>query len=414
MMRRHPSFKLFAALSFAFCLVGLAKTVYADFQLLDAIKEFGEKRYVAPQPSRLKAGPVTFHPFIKNSVEYDSNILLESGDPRGDVVFNIQPGAIIEAVLDKHQIVAGYEADFEIFSKPRHARQNDQNQSFFVLADLNFPNWYINVLEVFKETSGRAGTTFTERIPRFDQSIHPKVGYKWKRFTLEAGYRHFLRDFRRQGDDVFDFQMNEWTAVLFYDLFARLKALFEGQVGQIDYDDNYTRNGTFTQFRLGLEGDIIPNLSVKLRTGVQFRNYETSSEPDFNSFVGALELRYAWRQNLIFNLDAERTPIEATFGDVNYYLRHRIAGGFEYQVRYQWVFFQEFQYFRDNYAERAASGSRFGYRHDNHFGTETGLKYTPQDWLQFQLSYQFLRRDSNFSTFDYTDHRVTLSSTLAY
>jgi len=251
---------------FLFISVVSPPNLFADFKLLDAIQEFGEKRFVKAKPARLRWGPVRIYPGIRTKMTYDDNILLEDEDGREDVVWNIQPGVILELPINTHQIAVGYEADIEVFSKSRHFRQTDQNQNFFSLIDIRFPNWYINVLDKFAETSGRGGTTFTNRIPRYDHSVHPKIGVRWDRMIIEGGFRHFIRDFRRQVDDSLDFQLVEWTAILYYDLFARLKALIEGQVSQIDYDDNFQREGTFTQTRIGVEGELMPNLTVQARS----------------------------------------------------------------------------------------------------------------------------------------------------
>lgn len=407
------TFRIFSLL--LLCLfTGRPFTAYADFKLIDAIEEFGEKRFVKTKPSRLQAGPLRIHPSLRSSVTYDSNILLENDDEREDVVYNIQPGVILELPINRHQIVAGYEADFEMFSKQRHNDQNDQNQNFFALADFRFPSWYINVLERFSETSGRSGTTFTERIPRYDQSINPKIGYHWKRFTLEAGFRHFMRDFRRQVDDRFDFEESAWTGVLYYDLFARLKALVEYQVAQIDYDDNHLRAGTFQQVRIGLDGEPMPNLRVKIRGGLQFRNYEESSEEDFNSFVGDIWAEYKIRPDLKLVARAGREPVEATFGEVNYYLEHRVGLGLEYSPWLRWTLFGGFDYIHHGYSERETLGSQTGFRRDHHFGGRYGLRYLMNDWLELELAYQHLHRRSNFAPLEYTDHKVSLASVLSY
>lgn len=390
------------------------RSLFADFKLSDPIKEFGEKRYLESVPTRFHAGPLKFHPKLTQSAAYDSNILLENEDPHDGLVFNIQPGAIVELPIQKHQIVAGYDADIEFFTKDKLARQNDQNQKFFVLTDFSFPSFYVNVLERFAETSGRAGTTFTERIPRFDQAIHPKMGYRWKRIVAEAGFRHFVRDFRRQVNDSLDFQLVEWTGVLYYDLFARLKALVEYQVAQIDYDDDFERNGTFQQSRIGLEGEIQPNLFAKLRLGPHFRNYEESSQPNFYSWVGYASLEYQMRQNLKLELGVSREPVEATFADVNFYREHALFGAIRYRILPTWLLFTESKYANHRYAERATLNARSGYRHDNRIQVKSGLRYEPRDWLGFETGYEFVHRDSNFNVFDYRDHLVYVQSDFVY
>lgn len=403
--------RLFA---FLFVLLFLTKGAYADFKLLDAIEEFGEKRYLHAAPANLHWGSLKFHPFLRKSVQYDNNILLEPDDRRGDVIYNITPGAIVELPIQKHQIAVGYEADFEIFSKSRHKRQNDVNQNFFVLGDFHFADAYINILENFSETSSRAGTTFSDRIPRYDQSINPKVGYKWKRVTFEQAYRHYLRDFRQDSFSNFDFEVHEWTSTIFYDLFARLKALIDYQHAQIAYKENRSRRGFVNQARIGLDGEAFRNFKVQFRIGPQIRNYGSSSEHDFRSFVVLTRAEYQLRQNLKLTGRFSREPVEATFGQVNYYTEHYFSGGFEYEFVPRWTLYHETGLFKHHYAERETVDNQTGFRRDGHLAVETGLKYVFRPWWQFGLRYEFLGRDSNFPGFDYADNRVTLTSDLLY
>ncbi len=391
----------------------IIRPAYADFQLIDVIKEFGEKRFVETGPARLKAGPVLFHPTLRTKVSYDDNVYLEDKDAKEDVVYEVLPGAIVDLPINKHRLTVGYEADMEFFTKKRNHTQNAENQNFFTLLNLHFPSWYVNVLEQYAETSGRSGTTFTNRIPRRDQSIHPKIGYRWKRLTFEAGYRHTLRDFRRSVDDSLDFQINEWTGIVFYDLFANLKALIEYQLAQIDYDDASTRKGTFNQARVGFEGEVLPNLVLQLRVGPHFRNYEASSEKDFYSWVGQFRAEYQIRKNWKTHIEVSRKAVEATFQDINFYKQHLLEAGVEYRIRPQWELFSLYRFYRQSYGERA-SGERSGYRRDHNMSFKAGLRYEPRDWLEFVVAYEHLRRFSNFETFEYGDNRFTLSSGIVY
>jgi hypothetical protein len=403
---------VFAGLTLFFLFIG---EVRADFKLLDAIEEFGEKRFVKASPSRIPAGPLRIHPLLRKSVTYDDNILLEPDDARSDIVYKIQPGAILELPIQDHQIAMGYEAEFELFTKRRHRESNnDVNQNFFALADLHFSDWYINVLEYLSETSGRAGTTFTGRIPRIDHSINPKIGYKWNRTTFEAGFRHYTRDFRQQVNDSFDFTSTEWTGVVYYDLFARLKALVDYQIAKIDYDDNRDRVGLVNQARLGLEGEPYTNLFTKIRIGPQFRNYYRNGQKDYNSVVVDIQLEYKVRSNIKVKAKMSREPVEATFGSVNFYTEHLASLGFEYEFRPRWTLYEETAFFKHHYAERETVNVQTGFRRDAHLSLKTGVKYAFREWWELDLNYEFLHRDSNFPDFDYDDNRFTFASNMAY
>src|SRR5689334_1905690 len=75
-----PSFKMprpakfFVSLFLTFLL--FVRPLYADFKLIDAIEEFGEKRFVKTGPERLHAGPLRIHPTLRTKAAYDNNILL--------------------------------------------------------------------------------------------------------------------------------------------------------------------------------------------------------------------------------------------------------------------------------------------------------------------------------------------------
>ncbi len=388
------------------------QVLFADFKLRDSVQEFGEKRFVETTPGHLKAGPLRIHPSLETKGTYDSNILREHVDGREDVLFNIRPGAILELPIDKHQLAVGYEADFENFVK--RSDQNDQNQNFFALADFNFPSWYVNVYEEFTETSDRSGTTFTGRIPRIDQTVNPKIGYHWKRLTFETGYRNFIRDYRRHGEKALDFSVNEWNAVVYYDIFARLKALIDYQLAFIDYPNTVLRNATINQFRVGLEGEVYPNVVVKMRGGPHFRNYVSGSEPDFYSWVFKFLVEYKMRENLKLKAFFAREPVEATFGDVNYYKEHQIGGGFEYTIRPKWIAFGDASLIWQRYAERASIGDVTFYRRDTSFSIKPGLKYLIHPSWQMELAYELTNRQSNFNDFEYVAHIVSLSSKLSY
>ncbi len=412
MFRSKPIQKKIIAVFFAAFLF-FPRALHADFRLRDAIQEFGEKRFVETTPGgHIKAGPIRIHPHLTSKASYDSNILREKNDGREDVLFNIRPGAIIELPIDKHQIAVGYEADFENFVK--RTDQNDQNQNFFALADFRFPDWYVNILEELTETSDRAGTTFTTRIPRIDQNVNPKVGYKWKRFTFEAGYRNFLREYRKTGDKALNFKVNEISGVIYYDLFARLKALFDYQLAFIDYPNVFLRNATVNQFRFGVEGEIYPNVKVKVRSGPQFRNYTSDSEHDFYSWVLKSLVEYQMRTNFKLHVFFNREPVEATFGDVNFYKEYSAGAGYVYNFRPQWAIFTDATLTWQRYAERATVGDNSGYRHDRILGLKPGIRYLLNEFVQFELAYEFYLRNSNFKSLEYTDHIVSLTSKLSY
>ena len=411
-MKKTRAFVIFfLALEFFGTLATLP--AFADFQLLDVIQEFGEKRYALLPPPHIRPWRnIRFHPVLRTKVEYDDNILLANQSERRDIVYNLNPAAVVDIPSGRNRLTMGYESEFEIMTINSH--QNDVNQNFFILGNAHFPSWYINVLENFSETSSRSGTTFTTRIPRYDQAVHPKIGYRWKRTVFESGFRHFLRNFRRTVDGPLDFQTSEWTEIIYYDFFAHLKALVEYQLAQIQYRHNSLRDGTFHQARAGFNCNLFPNFVAQVRVGPQFRNYGASTKNDFASWVGYASIEYEYKKKLKLNLSLIRQPAEATFQDINFYLEHGLRLGLEYKMGLRWTAFSQFKFIRERYAERATVNEHTGFRRDNHILVKTGLRYRLLESLEVQLAYEYAMRDSNFSNFDYADNRFSLSTDFQY
>ena len=93
----------------------------------------------------------------------------------------------------------------------------------------------------------------------------------------------------------------------------------------------------------------------------------------------------------------------------------RYPSGVEYLFRPQWALFSNLGLSHHQYSERATSGDLTNaLRRDALISVRSGARYTLNDYIQFELAYEYLRRNSNFSTLDYTDHLVSFSSRLAY
>jgi opacity protein-like surface antigen len=67
----------------------------------------------------------------------------------------------------------------------------------------------------------------------------------------------------------------------------------------------------------------------------------------------------------------------------------------------------------DNYKVPELNNGVLENRLDFLYGAGIGIQYQVQKWIRLDVRYDFSRRDSNFSEFDYTDNLVSFTVTLS-
>lgn len=373
-----------------------------DSLALEFLDDFGEKTGLKDVRKRLEMGPLSLHPFVRQQMSYDSNVFLEPDDEKEDVIWTTTPGIIADLKFDDHLIEASYKCDFENFTK--FSSQNDQNQRFDTLLDLHFPDWYVNNTYRLEQTSSRAGTTFTQRIGRLENTVNTSVGYKWNQLTLEADYHLFHRRYSSKTYQQYDYHVNVVGTTLFLDLTKKTQAFVEYAHGFIDYRTNQNRDGNFDRVRGGVRGKILPRLTAIAKLGWESRRYHGDNEPGFNSFSAEVSARQQFTSRTAVEIGYYRGPEEATFLDNSFFTQDRLFTRIEQKFFRSVLFVADLGFTNQRYEQATLVGRDWGTRRDRIYLTNVFLKYDFRDWWDFTVGYKFKWRDSKFNAFDYKDH----------
>ncbi len=349
------------------------------------------------------------HPRYRSEFDLDSNVLLESNDEKLDVIFREKPGVEILIPFAGHSMRADYGADFEQFVK--FPRENAVNQYFDIEEALNFTDLYVHVEEKLEHTSSRSGTTFTERIPRLENRVGTEVGYKWNRFTLEGGYGTFYRRFNTSRERNLNYGTQEWSSKLFMDLTAKTKILVDYTFTDYDYFNDSTRDGKSNKILGGIEGALFPKTTLYSKFGYERLSFDSSSEIDSNNFVAGVGVLYQLFSSTLIDLGWTRQTMQSTFANTNFYTEDLLLWRLRQQLTSKASGSVDVSYAHQTYDEgtnRGSAGNFTGDRADHLLSTAVKLAYQFTDWLAGDIKYQYNRRNSNASIFDYTDNLVTV------
>lgn len=355
---------------------------------------------------------VKVRPHYRQEYEFDSNILREPGnDPESDSIFREIPGVEVVIPFQDHYVKADYEARLSQFVKFKN--ENSQDQYLNVEGALNFTDAYLHVTDSLSHTSDRSGTTFTERVPRLENKVDVTGGYQANRFLGEAGYANFVRNYNRTIDSALDYHYNQFHTRGYMDVTEKTKLLVDYVLTGYEYQNDSSRDGTSNQISAGLKSRLLPKTSFFSKFGYEHIGY--NSADDANNFIAEIGVHYDPFAKTVVDLGWVRSTQQSTFAGNNDFTQDELFLKLKQHVTQKLSGEGYLAYTNQDYRNptRAGTAGLFtGERNDDLLTMDLKLLYAFTEWLSGDIRYQYNRRDSNASAFDYTDHILTVGASL--
>ena len=346
-------------------------------------------------------------------MEFTDNVFREPGKDKEDVLWKFTPGLSATYLNDLGKIGVSYEADFKYFTKYGDPN-NDQDQSFGAVADL-YPieNMYVHVTEQLTQKGSRGGAIDLEPVNYLDNTVSVTTGYKMGRWTPEVGYRNFIRDFK-QSFNGYDYGENVLTVRLYQDIVKDIRTNITSHFGSINYDNDPTKKATYYELRTGIEGTLMFNVYARADVGFHHRKRFNNNRQNFNAVVSTISLRRNFGAKTTVEAGFVRRPVETAFANETFYddkffyvsAKHKITPKLRGRVTYRLG--------RKDYQGYTTLGTARADRSDDSYSVNVGADYAARSWMILHLDYNWERRESNFSTFDYTENRVSLGVTMPF
>jgi hypothetical protein len=369
----------------------------------------------------LQLGPFRLLPSLGLSVEYDDNILLTKDDTIDDFIWHITPGVVLELPSRKYAIRLGYQADVLRYmdntdlDTVHHNALADARVTFSGGLGLRLTDRFL----ITDEFSGFPVPELTERVERWENTLDVGADYTVReRYTFDVNYRWFMVDYKDDPDfDQFDRDDHTIGGTFFYRVFPKTSVLGEVQYNLVRYDEPAVaadRDSDAWRFLVGVKGDITAKTTILLKIGWEWKDYDNQAREDWDGVIAEANVIWKYREPSELRFFGGRANVESLFEGTNYYVSTYVGA----EVRH---FLSERLTLRvrglggvNDYPEDVTVGTQTGEREDVFFEAGASLKYQMRRWLAFEIGYNFLKLDSNFSEFDYTDNRVQVSVLFSY
>ncbi len=375
----------------------------------------------AAAQGNLELGPFRILTSLDLSGEYNDNILLAPRDELDDFIWTISPGITIELPARRWALRLGYRAD--VIRYTDHSELDTVEHTVQASAQYNSPiGATFSLQEEFRRTQNFAGfpvPELTTRVDRNENNLRLEGGYQFAdRWSVGAFYNFFLVDYDAGAQfDELDRKDHTVGGTLFYRVLPKTSVLAEYRYQIVRYDiDSVARDrDSDAHFVLvGIKGDLTAKTSATIKVGYETKDYDNPARKDFDGLVVEGEIVWKYRDPSQLRLYGGRANIESTFQGNNFYVANYGGVELRHYITSVLILTVRGVVGTNEYPEVVTVEDETKKRDDTFYEAGVGLRYQIRRWLAVEFNYQFLKRDSNFRDFDYTNNRVIGTVHLTY
>jgi len=386
---------------------------------------------------------LTLRPYVKTGFDLTSNVFKADKSPGAGehdaMVWSVTPGIDMVHVGDYGRSGISYEADFKYVN--RFEQANTQDQDFLTYLNLKpTDTTYFNVSNRLTQTGAMPGSPTSENINILDNRVITKMGVNLESGqTLEFGYQNYDHNFQETVASRYSYNENiyDWRI---YQKTGEKQRLYTGlKLGDVDFYNLSSRDTTYYEFPVGVEGDLYWGWRGNASVGLHHRNLHASDRNDVTRIVAniAVQKPFYWFESICpKEKDKGRLPTALEFG----FLRRPQEGTFSTATTYdEKMFYGSLKHLvtqklrgrmaiyagNQDYEDRVFTGTRVLVgnqlfvttpdqvkRTDQLFGYGIGFDYNVSRHMKLHLDYKYSRRESNVAGLDYTDNTLSLKTTI--
>jgi hypothetical protein len=353
-------------------------------------------------------------PFLSERVEYESNIFQVPSHSQGDVIFRTIPGILAEYTFGSHSLSAGYRA--EILNYVTLTAQDTTNHIAAGQLRLDFPRTLINVTENFTRTSDPPDTELTGPLLSTTNILSPEAEYRLSptfSVGLGASWLHQSFDDSSIGDLI---DRDEYTvgASVFWKFLPKTDLSLTYSYGWTTFTDASDRDYTSNSLRLALRGEITAKLSSTFGVGYTHQNADHRGQVAFSSWTTGGGWTYRATERTTISLATLRTSQASTDGRNPYYVTTSAFLSAQHQLLPKLWVGGRLGVGLNNYPTKDTINGKTDWREDTFSAAGLQVGYDIQPWLHVGLDYLRTGRDSNFSSFNFVDERISGRVTVQY
>ena len=404
------------------------------------------------EKGRIKIGKLRVIPGLRLQGVYDDNIFMGNGytnnpnNPgttvngnltkplKSDYIFHVMPGLLLDYGLPEGRgsISLGYEGDWAFYKD--FTSQNWNNQRGLFKADYTAPAGLLfGISNVYSSGNDPYGDATQYAIgynkQRWNNDLNAKVGWDFfNRFKVIGYYDLYKQKYNDDRDYTQNWTKNRVGVGFEMRVLPKTWAFLRYHYEQQNFDTNLfgttdQNNASNKQNSVsgGLAWDGGGKLGGELNFGYGWLNFDNNRDQynnryeNNNTWLASTNIDYRVLPKTLLTLNVARAMRPTGADKQEYYDDTQVGINARQDLPYKFSMTAGIIYGRNDYNTQVSPASMStDQRSDNNYNANIGFQYKIRPWLDANLGYRYMKKDSNDVTQSFTDNQVMISIGACY
>lgn len=369
-------------------------------------------------PTPIDVASFEFFPSLGSGMTYNSNIFSQPNNKVSDTVWDLQPAVSLVSNWGRHALSISGASDFGFYSKNTDQNTKTGNIQMDGRYDIAAETWLAGNVGYQKISEGRSSPTSptnakypsTYNLYNVGGELNRSLGQLKAKISNDLSYYDYDNLTLQNGASASQFQrhrtQNRTAAEVGYVVTQNFQPFVRTAYNVRHYTDFGQRNSNGYNVDVGAKSDFGGIVTAEAYIGYLQQNYyqmgnAMTSVPDFGAKI-------LWNVTALTSIEgkAARSVEETTATNVPSYLATTGTLTVAHELR------------RDLVLETAASYAAYDYndsaQHDDNYSLSAGGRYFINRNLSTDVTYNYLRRDSNVANTGFDEHTGLVHLNIQY
>jgi hypothetical protein len=380
------------------------------------------------------------HPFLSIAEYYTDNVFNANVDKKSDFITVISPGIwltiphIYEKLLDidtssmapgginlsrfkpesfrRYQTYLFYGADIERFSK--YSSEDVTSHKLEGLFQYNLRGGLsIELVDQYLTSHDIRGTGLSDELDKYKTNLSnliltcdalEKIKFRIDYANFHVNYDASRNDFRDRVDNAF-------SGYVFYKFQPKTSVFIEYEFIDINYNEGTMVNSREHHYFGGLQWDVTAKSKGSVKAGYGIKDFSGAAVGNSNDLVLEAQIDHRFTPKTSLIVKASRKTNETNISTTDFILSNSIEAEYIQRLTGKIILYVDLSYTNDNYKGDLTFGGEIKERKDDLFKGAFALQYQFKEWLKMDTGYIYMKRDSNFSDFNYTSNFIFIRLT---
>ncbi len=303
-----------------------------------------------------------------------------------------------------------YRADFEEYTQ--RSSENTDNHDIEGLFQVNMRSGLsIEVMNKYVRNHDARSDSLSSKLDKYATNFaNLVINYEISpKFTVRADYHNYMVDYTSNRNAPLDRNDNSWSAYAFMKVAPKTSVFVQYEYVDVDYDKDMFSDSSENRGYVGIDWKMTAKSWGRVKAGYGHKSMDKDGYDDVSPFLFEAQLNHEITQKTILTMSANIGTRETNIYTTDSLLEKGLSVTVTDDFTRKLSGFVSLHYVRDDYDGDLTWLGKVDERSDDIYSASLGVDFVPYKWLSTSLSYVYTQRDSNFSSFDYTNNSVYLT-----